>query len=94
MGIQTIEGHTRDLAENQSEYHTLPIRDVLIETPTNGLVPAMISEWRPTLEELKALNAGSPVRLSILGTTHPPVMLTVGDDTGATVDPLLAANSG
>lgn len=33
--------------------------------------------WRPDAEELAALNAGLPVKLSVAGTRHPRVMLEV-----------------
>jgi hypothetical protein len=40
--------------------------------------PAMVTAWLPTPEELAALNAGAAVRVRILGTQHPPIMLSVG----------------
>lgn len=36
------------------------------------------SAWQPTPEELKRLNAGASVHLSIWGGGHPPVLLEVG----------------
>lgn len=38
---------------------------------------AVVSYWRPDAEELAALNAGGCVALSVVGSTMPPVMLTV-----------------
>lgn len=35
------------------------------------------SYWKPNAEELAALNAGLPIKLSFLGTTHPPVAVEV-----------------
>ena len=42
--------------------------------------PAVASYWRPTADELALLNQGLAVRLTVLGTTHPPVMLGVDGD--------------
>lgn len=41
-----------------------------------GGVNHMTSVWEPTPKELADLNAGGAVRLTILGTGHPPVMIT------------------
>lgn len=35
--------------------------------------------WRPSEEELSALNAGALVELNVLGSGHPPVLLNVTD---------------
>lgn len=35
------------------------------------------SAWFPTPEELKLINSGSPVYLTIFGDSHPPVYLGV-----------------
>ena len=40
-------------------------------------LPVVKSYWRPTPEELAALNAGGLVALSVVGTTMPPVALEV-----------------
>ncbi|WP_194720810.1 hypothetical protein [Noviherbaspirillum malthae] len=40
-------------------------------------VPAVLSFWKPTAEELAALNAGGSVVLWVAGQTMPPVALTV-----------------
>jgi len=40
-------------------------------------VPAVVSYWVPTPEELAALNAGHAVQLSVVGQTMPPVALGV-----------------
>jgi hypothetical protein len=39
----------------------------------------MESVWFPTPEEMVAIAAGAPVKLSVYGSGHPPVMLGVGD---------------
>lgn len=47
------------------------------QTDTGSLL--MSSVWFPTPEELEAIAAGAPVKLYVLGTGHPPVMLGVGE---------------
>lgn len=71
MLAMRISNATRILAEGQDEYHALAIRDEVI-CGTNH----MTSLWEPTPAELAQLNAGGHVRLTILGTGHPPVMIT------------------
>jgi len=61
---------TRVLAESQDEYHRLAIRDELMDGH-----PVMVSLWEPSPAELKTLVEGGSVRLTILGTAHPPVMV-------------------
>jgi hypothetical protein len=39
----------------------------------------MVTAWLPTPKEVEALNAGAPVHVRILGTAHPPIMVTTGD---------------
>lgn len=79
MIIKMIEGATRVLGKSQG-YLGLPIRDELINETVNGpATPAMATAWEPTPDELTRLNAGAPVVLRVLGTAHPPVMLSVGD---------------
>lgn len=66
-----ITNATRVLAETQEEYYALAILDEVIDG-----VPQMTSVWEPTPRELAMLQDGGAVRLTILGTTHPPVMIT------------------
>lgn len=66
-----ISNATRILAEAQDEYHALAILD----EEADG-VHYMTSVWEPTPRELADLNAGGAVRLTIIGTAHPPVMIT------------------
>lgn len=40
-------------------------------------IPAVVSFWRPTAEELAALNAGASIALWVIGNTMPPVSLSV-----------------
>jgi hypothetical protein len=47
--------------------------------PKEISAPSMVTAWEPTPDELARLNAGAPVHLRILGSAHPPVLLTVGE---------------
>lgn len=38
---------------------------------------ALLSYWKPSVEELQALNEGSSVCLGVVGYSHPPVFLMV-----------------
>lgn len=42
--------------------------------------PAVASFWKPTPDELALLNRGQAVRLTVLGGTHPPLVLGVDGD--------------
>jgi hypothetical protein len=48
----------------------------ITRTECEGL-PAVVSFWKPTAEELAMLNAGGSVALWVIGQTMPPVSLTV-----------------
>ena len=80
MQTGRIDGETRNLGapkdrdkDKNGRCLGLPIRDENID----GL-PAMKSAWFPLPDELERLNAGAPVYLTVVGTGHPPVALTVG----------------
>ena len=66
-----VSNATRVLAETQDEYYALAIKDEVI-----GGVNHMTSVWEPTPKELADLVAGGAVRLTILGSGHPPVQIT------------------
>ena len=79
MQIGMIEGVTRIIGKSQG-YLGLPIRDEIIQCTVNGNgTPAMVTAWTPTPDELDRLIAGASVHLRVLGTSHPPVMMSVGD---------------
>ncbi|MGJ5149859.1 hypothetical protein [Bradyrhizobium sp. HKCCYLR1023] len=83
MQIGRIEGATRVIGKSQG-YLGLPIRDEQLDCSVNGPVtPAMVTAWLPTPEELAALNAGAAVHVRILGTQHPPIMVTAGEPPAA-----------
>jgi hypothetical protein len=71
MQALRVSDATRILAEGQDEYYALAIRDEVI----NG-VNYMTSVWEPTPKELADLELGGAVRLTIMGSVHPPVMVT------------------
>jgi hypothetical protein len=80
MLVGMIAGATRNLGapadwdrNTQGICGGLPIRD---DATTAG--PGMTSAWHPTPEELARLNAGASIHLTILGTMHPPVSMSVG----------------
>lgn len=83
MEIGRVRGCTRVLGKSQG-YYGLPVRDEIInDTVTGPGTPVMVTAWFPTPDELAAINAGAPVHLSIVGTAHPPVMMSVGEIPGS-----------
>jgi hypothetical protein len=91
MEIGRIQGATRVLGKSQG-YYGLPIRDeaknlgdlphmllTLRDTPVDGPnTPTMVTAWLPSPDELAALAAGAPILVSLVGTGHPPIMVSVG----------------
>ena len=78
MDIGVIEGATRIVGKGQG-YLGLPIRDEVISCTVNGpKTPAMLTAWKPTEEELLALQNGASVHVRILGQVPPPMMVMVG----------------
>lgn len=79
MRSVTFKDKTRDLGApcewDQSDVpcNALAIRDVHM----GDHVPGMESYWKPSKEELVMLNNGGFVKLTIVGTTHPPVSVEV-----------------
>jgi hypothetical protein len=80
MNIQQIQGMTRDLGkpvdwdDSKGTCESLPIRDEML-----GGYPVMISEWKPTADEVRKIVAGASVFLRIVGTSHPPVRVYIGE---------------
>lgn len=58
------------------ECNALPITRIVYSDGT----PAVVSYWTPTPAEMALIAQGAPVRLAVLGTTHPPLMLGVDGD--------------
>lgn len=82
MEIGRIEGATRNLGapagwdrEKHGVCGGLPIRD----EPHRPGVPAMVSAWFPTPDEMARLQSGAPLYLTVLGEVHPPVAMAVGN---------------
>lgn len=83
MMIKRIQGTTRELGKAQG-YMGLPIRDCMLTTTVGGqtvIGPAMRSAWEPTPAEIEAIQRGEPIILTLMGTGHPPCLITVGDQT-------------
>jgi hypothetical protein len=78
-----ITGATRAMGKDQPGYTTLWIRDeVIVSLDASGEVahvPSMTSLWEPTPDEIAKIAAGAPIKLMIIGTSHPPVWLAVGE---------------
>lgn len=79
MQIGRIPGATRVIGKSQG-YIGLPLRDEKInEAVTGPDTPCMVTAWIPTPKELELLNAGSAVHVKLIGNTHPPIMVEVGE---------------
>lgn len=83
MDATFINGATVVVGENQKEFMGLPVRQTIMTwTDERGRIQeamVLISEWRPSAEELRALNEGASIFLHLLNIIqHPPVMLVVG----------------
>lgn len=74
MQAGRIENATRVLGQSQG-YMGLPVRDECCEDGT----PIMTTSWLPLPHEIAAIVAGAPIHVSILGTSHPPIVLKVGE---------------
>jgi hypothetical protein len=82
MHIGRVAGATRNLGAPKNWDPVkdgicggLPIRD----EPHSPGVNQMVSAWLPTPEDIALIAAGAPIYLVVLGTSHPPVALTVGN---------------
>ena len=69
-----IEGATRRIGKSQG-YLGLCVRDFTFGDGT----PAMATAWQPTPAEMARIVAGAPIYLTILGQSHPPVCMDVGE---------------
>lgn len=68
---------TRRIGKSQG-YLGLSVTDTVLDDGS----PVMMTSWQPTPKEAEAVAAGAPIYLWVLGTAHPPVMLTVGSAPG------------
>lgn len=90
--ILAIQGATRSLGKSQG-YTGLPVRDEMIpegEAPQllhylgankvdGDNVPSMVTAWQLTPDEIDRISKGATLYLHLVGVSHPPVMLVVGD---------------
>lgn len=100
MDIIDIPGWTRRLGEEQG-YLPLPVRDIVLQLemqtgdgrlpPQTRSVPAMLSWWRPSPEELAILCTGGAIQLRVLGTTPPPMRIDAVPGAGTPESSLLKA---
>lgn len=60
--------------ERDGDCGALPVR---IEQNARGWPATFTSYWRPSADDLAALNSGAHVRLTIVGHVHPPVAVSV-----------------
>jgi hypothetical protein len=77
MRNNTIVGTTRRIGKSQG-YKGLCIRDEITD-----LGPSMTTSWQPSPEDIDKIVAGHPIYVTILGTGHPPIMITVGPEVTA-----------
>ena len=70
-----VIGAPADTTQEELPCSALAVTRVTYE----GGIPAIQSYWVPTAEELKILNNGGAVELSVIGYTMPPVALTAAE---------------
>lgn len=79
MQIGRIPGATRVLGKSQG-YLGLPVRDELIEEGVNGAnTPCMTTAWIPTPDEIERIVNGAAIHVRLVGVSHPPIMVNVGE---------------
>jgi len=87
MDVERIPGATRNFGapkdwnpERDGPCGVLPIRDEACDRGMHW----MVSQYKPSPEDLAVLNAGGSIRLGINGTTHPvihiPYVVPAGAD--------------
>lgn len=80
MLIATIEGATHRIGKSQG-YLGLPVRLERINCAVNGPdTPSMTTAWHPTPAEIDAIRRGAAIHVTLLGTAHPPITLSVGPE--------------
>ena len=67
-----VLGAPADWDQAELSCGALPITHTLV-----GDLPAVVSYWRPSVEELAVLNSGGSIALWVLGATMPPVNLSI-----------------
>ncbi len=74
-GANHVFGKPTDMTD--AECHALHVRVEHVQY-AGGTGQQFVSAWLPTPDELKRLNEGAAVHLTIVGNGHPPVSLSVG----------------
>lgn len=64
-------------APNSWDQAQLPCSALPVTRTECDGIPAVVSYWRPTENELAILAAGGSIALWVIGSTMPPVMLAV-----------------
>ena len=79
MKNKPIAGATRVLGGPGLQ--DLHVRDYAFKPDPRAIqsTPAMASAWEFDPDELQRIKQGAPIILHILGSEHPPVLLTVGE---------------
>ncbi len=74
-----VKGVTRVLGKSQG-YLGLSVRDEPMNSKVTGPnTPSMVTSWEPTPAEIAAIVLGAPVHVRLVGTSHPPIMVEVGE---------------
>ena len=73
MMIAMIEDCDAIIGKSQG-YKGLPIKAF----DCDG-TPGLKTAWEPTPAEIAALQSGAKIHVTILGTAHPPMLVTVGE---------------
>ena len=74
MMIARIEGTTRVCGKSQG-YLGLPVRDETVDG-----VNIMHTAWEPTPDEIKRINQGAKIIVSVIGNNPQPIMLGVSEN--------------
>jgi hypothetical protein len=72
--IARIEGTTRVCGKSQG-YLGLPVRDETVDG-----VNIMHTAWEPTPDEIKRINQGAKIIVSVIGNNPQPIMLGVSEN--------------
>lgn len=74
-----MKDYTRILGQSQG-YDALVVKDETVHCSVNGEgTPCMTTHWEPSLKDLQNLIEGGQVIITILGSDHPPIKVTVSD---------------
>lgn len=74
MGTTSVLGAPKDWDKTKQG----SCGDLAVRSEMTSAGPGMTSAWFPTPEEIARIAAGAPIYLTIIGQTHPPVAMSVG----------------